>query len=156
MKSEFTFLSCLNRMISLSFCLILCISLHFSKIWTFIMWSKINNNLFIITRKSLLILLYTSFNNNIHIIISIAFTVNLFTSLMFLKGTIIKYFPSFLYMIYLLPLFKMIKNLLKLSILYNLSILLFPGGLLNYSLMQLIFYNDCISIVFKISLIDGI
>ena len=41
------------------------------------------------------------------------------------------------------PLFKMIKNLLKLSILYNLSILLFPGGLLNYSLMQLIFYNDC-------------
>jgi hypothetical protein len=53
-------------------------------------------------------------------------------------------------------LFRMMKNLLKQSIFYNLSILRFPEGSLYSSLIAWMFSKDWISILLRISLTEGI
>ena len=137
-------------MISFSFHLILSISRNLTKIRSLVMWCKIDHNFFIITCHFFFKLLYTTFDDHIHEIIWFSFFVYFITCLKFFEWWIVKYLPSFFYIIDCIPLFRIRKNLLKQSILYSLSIFLFPDGSLNSSRIAWIFYRDWISISFKI------
>ena len=143
-------------MISLPFCLILTIPLHLSKIGALIVRGEVDNNFGIIARRFFLVLFDTTFDYHIHVFISIPLLINNLSSLVLLKHRIIKYFPTLLCINKELPLFRMIKNLLKHSIFSNLSIFLLPGGKLYYSFIAFMFYKDWIYILFRISLTEGI
>lgn len=151
-----TFLSGLNGVISLALSLVLTISLHFSKIWTFVVRSKVHHNFGIVTCHFLFILFDTTLDDDIHVLVSISLSIYNLSSLILLKSWVIKYLPTLLYINTWLPLLRIIKNLLKQSILSNLSIFLLPGGRLYSSLIALMFSSDCIYILLRISLTDGI
>ena len=143
-------------MISFSFHLILSISRNLTKIRSLVVRSKIDHDLFIITCHFFLILLYTPFDDHVHEIIRFSFFVYFISCLKFFEWWIVKYLPSFFYITDCIPLFRIRKNLLKQSILYSLSIFLFPDGSLNSSRIAWIFYRDWISMSLRISLTEGI
>lgn len=143
-------------MVSFSLLLVFGVPLHFSKIGAFIVRSEVDHDLLIIAGKFLLVLLDAALDDDIHVIVSFPFRVNLGACLKFLKGGVLEDLPSLFCITNGVPLLRMMKNLLKLSIFSRRSMFLLPGGNLYSSLMALMFSRDCISMLFRMSLTEGI
>ena len=151
-----TFLGGLDSVVPFAFLLVLTVALDFSKVGPFVVRSEVYCQFGVVTGCFLLVLLHAPLYYHIHVFVSISLLVDLLASLELLECWVIEDFPAFFWVRQQVPLFRMIKNLLKQSIFYNLSIFLFPEGSLYSSLIALMFSKDCISILLRISLTEGI
>lgn len=142
-------------MVSFSLFLIFCVALYLSEIGTLIVRSKIDHNLLVVAGQFLLILLDAALDDDIHIVISLSLRVNLCACLKLFKSGVLKNLPTLFCMTSEVPLLRMMKNLLKLSIFSRRSMFLLPGGSLYSSRMALMFSRDCISMLLRMSLTDG-
>ena len=142
-------------MVSFSLLLVLCIALHFSEIGALIVRCEVDHNFLIVAGQFLFILFDAALDDDIHVVVSLSFGVNLCACLKFLEGRVLKYLPSLFCVTNGVPLLRMMKNLLKLSIFSRRSMFLLLGDNLYSSRMALMFSRDCISMLLRMSLTEG-